>query len=379
MSTITPARIGFLVDTFRDPEHPYSEDMLADLPDGRRRLRRPRPPRAAGRVRRARRAGPAQRARSAPCATPSTSSSRRTALVIFGPYVSENGVAAARARRANSREVAVHHDGAAPRACSASGCSRSTTARCRRSRCIMAAVGELDGCHTVGIAYENSLIGDEYLRSTRVACREYGLRITAEVAIPQVETEKRAAMEVLADRQARRHHARRLRPRPLRHERGARASSAGCRRGTRRPRSSSRATSRRWRQQLAGWIGLDSFDERNPVGAGVPRPVRGALTAAGPSTSCRVYCYDMARVIVHARSPAPGRSPDRASRTRWSASRCSPRPAARPGPACGSAGYIRQGWVGSEYLVARRVLDDGSRTVLHGTIEGLVDATGAPS
>jgi hypothetical protein len=28
--------------------------------------------------------------------------------------------------------------------------------------------------------------------------------------------------------------------------------------------------------------------------------------------------------------------------------------------------------VGSEYLVARRVLDDGSDTVIHGTIEGLV-------
>jgi hypothetical protein len=38
--------------------------------------------------------------------------------------------------------------------------------------------------------------------------------------------------------------------------------------------------------------------------------------------------------------------------------------------------FIRQGWVGSEYLVARRVLDDGSRTVIHGTIEGLVTPTG---
>ena len=28
MNTIAPARIGFLVDTARDPEHPYSEEML---------------------------------------------------------------------------------------------------------------------------------------------------------------------------------------------------------------------------------------------------------------------------------------------------------------------------------------------------------------
>ena len=33
--------------------------------------------------------------------------------------------------------------------------------------------------------------------------------------------------------------------------------------------------------------------------------------------------------------------------------------------------YIRHGWVGSEFLVARRVLPDASGIVLHGTIEGL--------
>jgi branched-chain amino acid transport system substrate-binding protein len=31
---------------------------------------------------------------------------------------------------------------------------------------------------------------------------------------------------------------------------------------------------------------------------------------------------------------------------------------------------IRQGWVGAEYLVARRVLPDASGTVFHGSIEG---------
>ena len=40
--------------------------------------------------------------------------------------------------------------------------------------------------------------------------------------------------------------------------------------------------------------------------------------------------------------------------------------------------YIRHGWVGSEFLVARRVLPDGSRSVLHGTIEGLVEPPALP-
>ena len=36
---------------------------------------------------------------------------------------------------------------------------------------------------------------------------------------------------------------------------------------------------------------------------------------------------------------------------------------------------LRRGRVGSEFLVARRVLPDGSRSVLYGTIEGLVEPT----
>jgi hypothetical protein len=35
--------------------------------------------------------------------------------------------------------------------------------------------------------------------------------------------------------------------------------------------------------------------------------------------------------------------------------------------------YIRHGWMGSEFLVARRVLPDASGIVMHGTIEGLLE------
>ena len=43
---------------------------------------------------------------------------------------------------------------------------------------IMATVAALDGCRNVGIAHEASLIGNEYLRTARVACQEAGLNIT---------------------------------------------------------------------------------------------------------------------------------------------------------------------------------------------------------
>ena len=69
---------------------------------------------------------------------------------------------------------------------------------------IMATVAKLDGCRTVGIAYEDSLIGHEYLRSTRAACADAGLEITGEVPIPQVEAEKQARDEGARRRSARR-------------------------------------------------------------------------------------------------------------------------------------------------------------------------------
>lgn len=36
--------------------------------------------------------------------------------------------------------------------------------------------------------------------------------------------------------------------------------------------------------------------------------------------------------------------------------------------------FIRHGWMGSGFLVARRVLPDDSRSVLHATIDGLIEA-----
>lgn len=42
-------------------------------------------------------------------------------------------------------------------------------------------------------------------------------------------------------------------------------------------------------------------------------------------------------------------------------------------PAATGARYIRHGWVGSEFLVGRRVLPDASDIGLHGTIEGLLE------
>ena len=119
----------------------------------------------------------------------------------------------------------------------------------------------------------------------------------------------------------------------------------------------------------------------SPVGSGSTRSTSATPSARPSSTATRratgppeyfmpVYCYDMARMIGPAIAERDARSPARGSKRRSSTSRCSrPRPA-HPAPGCGSALHP-PGVDGREYLVTRHVLDDGSRTVIYGTIEGL--------
>ncbi len=97
--------------------------------------------------------------------------------VIFGPWVSENG-AALRPYVEELAEVA----------CITMGGTESMLGEwvfglpagsLEEEPIIMATVAKLDGCRTVGIAYEDSLIGHEYLRSARAACVDAGSRSPA--------------------------------------------------------------------------------------------------------------------------------------------------------------------------------------------------------
>lgn len=117
-------------------------------------------------------------------------------LVIFGPWVSENG-AALRRYVEDLAEVARITMGASETMLG-EWVFGLPAGSMEEEPIVMATVAAYDGCRTVGVAFEDSLIGTEYLRTTRVACHEAGLRITAEVAIPQVESGKRTAMAKLA-------------------------------------------------------------------------------------------------------------------------------------------------------------------------------------
>jgi branched-chain amino acid transport system substrate-binding protein len=234
---------------------------------------------------------------------------------------------------------------------------------------IMATVACLDGCRSVGIAHEASLIGNEYLRTARVACRDAGLTITSEVAVPQVQTEKRDAIASLAagDPDAIMHVGFGL---------GLPGMNAALHEIGWAPKRYTTtafefaATSQWWREQLAGWVGLDQYDERNQTGQAFLDRFE-ARYGQRPEYFFPVYCYDIGRVMLTALAaarPLTGRG------VKDSLEKIKMMPAASgaPGTRLRFGKFIRHGWVGSEYLVARRVLPDGSGIVTHATIEGLV-------
>jgi ABC-type branched-subunit amino acid transport system substrate-binding protein len=290
------------------------------------------------------------------------------ALVIFGPWVSENGVALRR-----------YVEDTAEVACITMGASETMLGEwffglpagsMEEEPIIMATVAALDGCRTVGIAFEDSLIGNEYLRTTRAACADAGLRITAEVAIPQVQSDKRAAMAVLAAGK----------PDGIMHV-GFGLGIPGMNDALRdigwmptRYTTTAfefAATSPWWCQQLAGWIGLDQYDERNQVGKEFLDRFE-ARYGHRPEYFWPLYCYDVGRMMATALANA---RPLSGLGVKQALEKIKMLPAASgaPGTRLRFGKYIRHGWMGSEFLVARRVLPDGSRSVLHGTIEGLVE------
>ena len=116
-------------------------------------------------------------------------------VAIFGPYVSENGEPLRRYVEELAEVPIITMAGT--ESMLGEWVFALNNGSMEEEPIIMAAVCRHDGRQSVGIAYEQSLIGQEYLATCRRACVDAGLRITGEVAIPQVATEKRVAMEQL--------------------------------------------------------------------------------------------------------------------------------------------------------------------------------------
>ncbi|WP_158010875.1 ABC transporter substrate-binding protein [Tardibacter chloracetimidivorans] len=122
-----------------------------------------------------------------------------------------------------------------------------------------------------------------------------------------------------------------------------------------------------WQEQMRGWIGLDQYDERNQVGQRFLDRFE-AKHGARPAYFWGVYTYDQARIAVEALRRA---EPLGARGVRDSLERVKGLPAASgaPGTWLKFGKYVHQGWMGAGFLVARKISEDGSHHVFHGTIE----------
>lgn len=281
-------------------------------------------------------------------------------LVIFGPYVSDNAV-----------PLSAHADRVAKvpnliLSGSEEALGEWTFALNNGSMpeepVMLAAVMLGDRRSRIAIAYEASLIGKEYLAFAEKAYSAAGLKVVATAAIPQVEADKAAVVAEL----------RTADPDALVHVGFGHGlwgfSDALEAAGWDPPRYTTTAfemahINADWMHHLRGWIGLDSYDERNRVGQAFLDRFE-ARYGRRPAHSMPGLCHDVATVIARglaAARPLTGEGVKHGIEQ----VKLVPSASGAPGTFLRFGRYIRQGWLGSDYLIARRVLPDGSGHVFH--------------
>jgi branched-chain amino acid transport system substrate-binding protein len=281
-------------------------------------------------------------------------------LVVFGPYVSDN-VVPLRSHVERTAEVPIitlaGSEGALGEWCFA-----LNNGSMAEEPVMLAAVLKADGRSRIAIAHETSLIGKEYLGYAERAYEGAGLQIVGSVAIPQVETDK---VEAVASLRA-------TNPDAVVHVGFGHGiwgfNDALSKADWDPPRYTTTAfelahIDPMWMVQLAGWIGLDSYDERNQVGQAFLDRFEERY-GRRPNYFMPPLCRDVATVITHALGnarPLTGAGVKEAIE----GVKFVPAASGAPGTCMQFGKFIRQGWMGVDYLVARRVLPDSSAHVFH--------------
>jgi branched-chain amino acid transport system substrate-binding protein len=281
-------------------------------------------------------------------------------LVVFGPYVSDN-VVPLRSHVERTAEVPIitlaGSEGALGEWCFA-----LNNGSMAEEPVMLAAVLRVDGHRRIAIAHETSLIGKEYLSYAEHAYERAGLQIVGSVAIPQVETDKVDAVTSLCA----------TNPDALVHVGFGHGlwgfNDALAKADWDPPRYTTTAfelahIDPMWMVQLAGWIGLDSYDERNQVGQAFLDRFEERF-GRRPNYFMPPLCRDVATVITHALAnarPLTGAGVKEAIE----GVKFVPAASGAPGTCMHFGKFIRQGWMGVDYLVARRVLPDSSGHVFH--------------
>lgn len=281
-------------------------------------------------------------------------------LVIFGPWVSDNVVPLRAHVDATARTPIITLSGS--EGALGEWCFALNNGSMAEEPVMLAAVMIGDGRSRIAIAYEASLIGKEYLSFAEKSYVAAGLKVVTTVAIPQIESDKAGAVEVL----------RAADPDALVHVGFGHGlwgfSDALLAAGWDPPRYTTTAfemahINAEWMRQLSGWIGLDSYDERNTVGQGFLDRFE-AKYGRRPSHSMPGLAHDAATVIARGLSAARPLTGE-GVKNGIEQVKLIPSASGAPGTFLRFGRHIRQGWLGSDYLVARRVLPDGTAHVFH--------------
>jgi len=212
------------------------------------------------------------------------------------------------------------------------------------------------GFKTVGAIVERSLVGETYIRNFHKACRDQGLRIVAEEKVAQTAQDVREAV-------ARLHEAK---PDALVHcgfGFGVLFVNPALEAlGWDPPRFMGTAFQNAWINPamwrgIMGWIGLDQYDEGNPVGQRFLDAYREAY-GRRPEYCVTVVNRDLATVLLHAFADAHPLSP-RGVKEALERVKMLPAASGAPGTRLSFGKWMRRGWVGPGYLVARKLDADG--------------------
>jgi Periplasmic binding protein len=205
---------------------------------------------------------------------------------------------------------------------------------------VIASVIRHDGHRRIAVAHEKSLIGVQYLDYFRQACDDLDLEIVREVGIAQVEADKTSSMRLLRD----------SKPDAVMHVGFGHGlwgmNDALAELGWDPPRYTTTAFELAyfnddWMKQLASFVGLDQYDERNTLGQAVLDRFAKRF-GRRPEYYAPCFAYDIGRVVAHG---IAGASPLTGLGVRHAIERIKHLPAAAgaPGTRIRFGKFIRQG------------------------------------
>lgn len=209
---------------------------------------------------------------------------------------------------------------------------------------------------SVGVLFEKSVPGETYVRHFRSACQHNGLKIVAEEAIHQTAQDVSSAVENIF----------RAQPDVLVHcgfgfgiVHVNRALEAL---GWWPPRYLGTAFQNAWInpvmwRAISGWVGIDQYDEANTIGQQFLDDYQEAY-GRRPEYCVPVVNRDLATVLMCAFADARPLSP-RGVRDSMERLKMLPAASGSPGTKISFGNWIHRGWMGSGYLVARMLEDDG--------------------